>query len=225
MHMKKKTLHRIVGLSLAMLLSLSMSSCFKEPSPIGPGVVVDPKPDTVSDAAISVKMMDNDDSPSTGQHYFDVTSKVPFLNLSDKSIVIIDTTGSVPVIKYMKLYLSPKFDSESEAREAKMRQTILTLENDSVIGDEWHWIHRGEVSFNVRVAEKPTPRYNVVTLLQSKMAPYSKDDAYARLNMWKVTAKHTIVMQLEAQMVYQVSSQGGPPRERARVIGEIRINY
>ena len=200
-------------------------ACFKDPI-TGPieGKPVNPQPAIVKEDSVSVDAIDNDDAGGDPHHAFTLTSRAPFLDIHDTSVISIDTSSSTPIL-HMKLNLSPMYDDDSDAKEAKLKQVQIVLDSVPVSGDDWMWLNNGQVRFVVKVSEKPASRYGLVNIIQPRSAPYTKDDSYARLIMWKLTAKRVIVLHFEAQVNYSVQLRGGPSRDHQRVVGEVRLRY
>lgn len=219
----KKVMNCIRPLIVVVLTSFLWVGCFKDPI-TGPvdGTPVDPKPAAVSQDSVSIDILSSDDF-LPGYESLVFSNRAPYLDISDVSTFVVDTSGSVPVLR-MNAWFSPVVRSLSDAKEVPMRSIQMVIDSLPIIGDDWVWLHQGQVAFTVRTAERPVVRYTRIPIV-SPRPPAMKDESYARLIAWKVTNRKEIVVKIEAQCVVTVSGQGGSNRDRFSTIGTIRIPY
>jgi hypothetical protein len=215
------TITRTIG--TVVLLSALMTGCFKDPM-TGPvdGTPVDPKPVNVVQDSVRIDVMATDDFvPNYSSLVF--SNRAPYLDIEEASTFVVDTTGAVPVLR-MNAWFSPVVRSQSDAREVSMRSVQIMLDSLPIVGDDWNWLHQGQVAFTVRTQERPTIRYTRIPIVSPK-PPTMKDESYARVIAWKVTNRQEIVVKIESQCVAVVAGQGGSGRDRFLLVGTVRIPY
>ncbi len=214
-----------VTFALTLLIMASgFSACFKDPI-TGPVVEVpDAKPFAVSVDSMSYALADNDDVVSGPHHRFVLSNRAVVGRTNDSSSIVIDTSKAIPTLS-TKLYFTPVFQDQSDMKESRLRQVYIALDSFPITGDDWCLVNDGQIAFVVRTVEKPTQQYSRVHIEQSSKGPYSKDDSFARILSWKLTAKREIVLQIEMQAAYTVTSMSRQGRDRIHAIAELRIRY
>ncbi len=217
------TITRSLFLTLLVFVMTGLSACFREPTPIGTEIP-ESKPFGVSTDSMSFQVIDNDDINVAPHHQFVLSNRATIAGTRDSSYIVIDTTGGIPKLS-ARIYLTPKFDDDNDAKDCKLRQIILALDSEAVLGEDWKWLNAGQIALVVRTAEKPTPVYSRVRIIQPGTPPFAKDESYARIFAWKVTAKRQIVFQVELQAGYAVQYQSRQAKDRMHAVGEFRIRY
>ena len=206
---------------LGISMSLGLSSCFKDPTGTE---IPDPKPFAVSMDSLSVQLNDYDDVSGSPKHQYVLSNRATIAGTRDSSFIVIDTSGAVPLLT-MHVYLTPRFDNESDARECKLHQVCIEIDSEPIVGEGWKLFNNAQFSVVVRTSEKPQPQYTRVHITQNELPPYTKEDNFASIFAWKVTAKKQIVLRSEFQLNYAVNVMSRVVKDHLHASSEFRLKY
>lgn len=201
-------------LLLLLIGTVVLLSC-KEPF-VGPPVYIEaPKPFTVSTDSLRFTITQNDDIENVDHPEFILARN----EVADSNYIIIDTSDVVP-----KLSMHVRFQQAKTTSTNTISNFLVDFDSVSVTGTNRTFLNNENVIFIVRKEEKPIT-YGRLAVVQTKAAPYSKEDNFAEIFPWKVTAQKEIRMSFQAQMKYKANLNTTPTAIRARVGGTISIRY
>lgn len=214
--MSKKILS-LLALCILLVCSIVISSCFREPI-VGPPIIIEtPKPFVVPIDSMRFTIRQNDDLDNEAHPEFFVTPN----NGGDSSYAIIDTSDVIP-----KLTLRLRLQPVPLLNDNSISSVFIKIDSVPITGIDRVLLNNENVVFIVKKVEKPIT-YARLGVVQTKLPPYTKEDSFADIFPWKVTAKNEIRMSFQAQTKYlmKISSTGNTVNTRARVGGNISIRY
>ncbi len=206
----------LVIVSTLLIWSVTWTSC-KFNEPVGPPVVVEtPKPFTISTNSLTISVIQNDDEPGA-------TNRTEFvlapIEQSDSSYVVLDTATEIPKLT-LRLRLKPRTTSNDNT----ISNVLIRFDSVNVHGKDSVWLNNENVAFMVRKTASPAT-YIRAAVIQSKPSPYTKEDNYAGMVLWKETTQKVIHVNVQAQVHYQAKINNTVVSQRARIGGTVNIKY